>query len=179
MVGTAQEPDRAFLPWEIPLESWPEDLVVALPRGISRHIVRFVRLNGIVYAIKETEFELVKREYYLLGELQRRAVPCVDNKALAIFTPLSLSVFLEFATKPHPVRLSQNQGKSDKKPFAERCFVHPIRIWRAQVFRRQSRICAQDRAVFRYNLDELDKNPPSRSTSVGLSQELGKSARDR
>ena len=29
------------------------DLVVALPRGISRHIVRFVRINGIVYAVKE------------------------------------------------------------------------------------------------------------------------------
>jgi hypothetical protein len=78
MVGTAQEPDLAFLPWDTPLEEWPEDLVVALPRGISRHIVRFVRLNGIVYAIKEAEFELVEREYNLLGELQRRAVPCVE-----------------------------------------------------------------------------------------------------
>jgi hypothetical protein len=70
MVGTAQEPELAFLPWDIPLEAWPEDLVVALPRGISRHIVRFVRLNGIVYAIKEAERELVEREYHLLGELQ-------------------------------------------------------------------------------------------------------------
>lgn len=78
MVGTAQEPELAFLPWDIPLEQWPEDLVVALPRGISRHIVRFVRLNGIVYAIKEAELELVEREYHLLGELQRRAVPCVE-----------------------------------------------------------------------------------------------------
>jgi hypothetical protein len=78
MVGTAQEPELAFLPWDIPLEQWPEDLVVALPRGISRHIVRFVRLNGIVYAIKEAERELVEREYHLLGELQRRAVPCVE-----------------------------------------------------------------------------------------------------
>jgi hypothetical protein len=78
MVGTAQEPELAFLPWDIPLEAWPEDLVVALPRGISRHIVRFDRLNGIVYAIKEAERELVEREYHLLGELQRRAVPCVE-----------------------------------------------------------------------------------------------------
>lgn len=78
MVGTAQEPELAFLPWDIPLEEWPEDLVVALPRGISRHIVRFVRLNGIVYAIKEAELKLVEREYHLLGELQRRAIPCVE-----------------------------------------------------------------------------------------------------
>ncbi len=78
MVGTATEPELAFLPWDTPLEEWPNDLVVALPRGISRHIVRFVRINGIVYAIKEAELELVDREYYLLNELQRRAVPSVE-----------------------------------------------------------------------------------------------------
>ena len=78
MVGTATEPELAFLPWDTPLEEWPDDLVVALPRGISRHIVRFVRINGIVYAIKEAELELVDREYHLLNELQRRAVPSVE-----------------------------------------------------------------------------------------------------
>jgi len=78
MVGTAAESELAFLPWDTPLEEWPDDLVVALPRGISRHIVRFVRINGIVYAIKEAELELVEREYHLLNELQRRAVPCVE-----------------------------------------------------------------------------------------------------
>jgi len=55
LVGIAAEPELAFLPWDMPLEEWPEDLVVALPRGISRHIVRFVRINGVVYAIKEAE----------------------------------------------------------------------------------------------------------------------------
>ena len=78
IVGTATEPELAFLPWDTPLEEWPDDLVVALPRGISRHIVRFVRINGIVYAIKEAELELVDREYHLLNELQRRAVPSVE-----------------------------------------------------------------------------------------------------
>ncbi len=78
MVGTATEPELAFLPWDTPLEEWSDDLVVALPRGISRHIVRFVRINGIVYAIKEAELELVDREYHLLNELQRRAVPSVE-----------------------------------------------------------------------------------------------------
>lgn len=78
LVGTAQEPELAFLPWNTPLEEWPEDLVVALPRGISRHIVRFVRINGVVFAIKEAELELVEREYNLLHELQRRDVPSVE-----------------------------------------------------------------------------------------------------
>ena len=38
------------LPWETPLEDWPEDNLVALPRGISRHVVRFVRVGSEVYA---------------------------------------------------------------------------------------------------------------------------------
>ena len=33
------------LPWSTPLEDWPEENLVALPRGISRHVVRFVRVG--------------------------------------------------------------------------------------------------------------------------------------
>ncbi|MBI1350958.1 MAG: DUF4032 domain-containing protein [Actinomycetales bacterium] len=78
MTGRPQEPELAFLPWHLPLEEWPEDLVVALPRGISRHIVRFVRLNGVVYAIKEVEAPLAQREYELLFDLGRRDLPVVE-----------------------------------------------------------------------------------------------------
>jgi hypothetical protein len=72
------EPDLLYLPWQLPLERWPDDVVVALPRGISRHIVRFVRINGVVYAIKETERRIAEREYDLLVDLAKRDVPCVD-----------------------------------------------------------------------------------------------------
>ncbi len=82
MTGVATEPQLAFLPWELPLEQWPEDVVVALPRGISRHIVRFVRLEGTVYAIKEVEFELAEREYRLLTDLNRREIPAVEPVAI-------------------------------------------------------------------------------------------------
>ena len=41
------------LPWATPLEEWPEEQLVALPRGISRHVVRFVRVGTEVYAVKE------------------------------------------------------------------------------------------------------------------------------
>ncbi len=78
MTGSPQEPDLAFLPWHVPLEEWPEDLVVALPRGISRHVVRFVRLNSVVYAVKEVEAHYAKREYELLFELGRRDLPVVE-----------------------------------------------------------------------------------------------------
>ena len=82
MTGVASQPQLAFLPWNTPLETWPEDVVVALPRGISRHIVRFVRIEGMVYAIKEVEFELAEREYRLLTDLNRRGVPSVEPVAV-------------------------------------------------------------------------------------------------
>src|SRR6056297_2576573 len=82
MTGVADQPQLAFLPWNTPLETWPEDVVVALPRGISRHIVRFVRIEGVVYAIKEVEFELAEREYRLLTDLHRREIPAVEPVAV-------------------------------------------------------------------------------------------------
>lgn len=82
LTGDPTEPDLAFLPWSVPLEEWPEALVVALPRGISRHIVRFVKLNGVVYAIKEVEQYYADREYALLFDLHRKDVPTVEPVAV-------------------------------------------------------------------------------------------------
>jgi len=39
------------LPWSIPLSAWPEDRIAALPRGLSRHVVRFVRHGDSVLAV--------------------------------------------------------------------------------------------------------------------------------
>ena len=39
------------LPWDIPLADWPEENLVALPRGISRTVLRFVRVSSDVYAL--------------------------------------------------------------------------------------------------------------------------------
>ncbi|HLM21691.1 MAG TPA: DUF4032 domain-containing protein, partial [Propionibacteriaceae bacterium] len=52
---SSAKPDTRLLtlPWETPLGEWPEDMLVALPRGISRHVVRFVRVGNDVYAMKE------------------------------------------------------------------------------------------------------------------------------
>ena len=78
VTAAPDEPDLLFLPWETPLDEWPDDATVALPKGISRHIVRFVRLHNVVYAIKETEQPIAEREYELLHKLVRRGVPCVE-----------------------------------------------------------------------------------------------------
>src|SRR3954469_22519003 len=75
-------PGLLDLPWGIPLETWPEETIAALPKGISRHIVRFVNLSGYVVAIKETSAELAKGEYDMLRVLQKLGVPCVEPVAV-------------------------------------------------------------------------------------------------
>ncbi|GGC05218.1 DUF4032 domain-containing protein [Cellulomonas carbonis] len=77
---TAAAPDPALLdlPWHIPLEEWPDDVLAALPRGISRHVVRFVRLSGRVIAVKEIGETVAYREYELLRALNRLGVPSVE-----------------------------------------------------------------------------------------------------
>ena len=80
--ATAVDPDLLTLPWDTALEEWPESLIVALPRGISRHTVRFVRLSGVVHAVKEIEESFAQREYDLLNELTALNVPSVKAKAV-------------------------------------------------------------------------------------------------
>ena len=77
---TTTRPDPALLdlPWTLPLEQWPEHHLAALPRGISRHVVRFVRLSGRVIAVKEIKTELARREYEMLRNLRRLDQPAVE-----------------------------------------------------------------------------------------------------
>ena len=81
---TASRADPALLdlPWEQPLEQWPEDMLAALPRGISRHVVRFVRVSGRVLALKEISRDLAQREYDMLRILGRLGIPCVEPFAV-------------------------------------------------------------------------------------------------
>lgn len=71
-----------FLPWSTPLEEWPPENVVALPRGISRHIVRFTKVEDKVFAVKEISTELAEHEYDMLGKLRTLGVPCVNRAAV-------------------------------------------------------------------------------------------------
>jgi hypothetical protein len=74
------------LPWDLPLEQWPEDPALAEKRGISRHIVRLIRVNdepdAEIYAVKETVSEFANREYAALRELRRLQAPSVDPIAV-------------------------------------------------------------------------------------------------
>jgi tRNA A-37 threonylcarbamoyl transferase component Bud32 len=80
----ASRPDPAIvgLPWSVPLEEWGEDLLVPFARGLSRHVVRIVRLGQRVYAVKETQEPIAFREYRMLRDLQRLGLPAVTPQGV-------------------------------------------------------------------------------------------------
>jgi Domain of unknown function (DUF4032) len=75
-------PDFLDLPWDLPLATWRHDRLVDVPRGISRHVVRFVAYGEAIYALKELSGHLAEREYRLLAELDRLFIPVVEVAGL-------------------------------------------------------------------------------------------------
>ncbi|WP_300079556.1 DUF4032 domain-containing protein [Propioniciclava sp.] len=66
------------LPWQLPLVDWPTDYLVALPRGISRHVVRFLTVGAEVVAAKELLEKSALHEYRMLQDLARLGAPAVE-----------------------------------------------------------------------------------------------------
>jgi len=94
------------LPWGVPLADWPQDLLVPLPRGLSRHVVRFIRVGTSVYAAKELIEHAALHEYRMLQDLHRLDTPAVEpvavvtdrtNAAGASLDPILLTRHLEFS----------------------------------------------------------------------------------
>lgn len=77
IMAATVDPSLLDLPWEIPLEEWPDEILAALPRGISRHIVRFVNLSDRVIAVKEIGPTVAHHEYEMLRDLSRLGAPSV------------------------------------------------------------------------------------------------------
>ncbi len=82
ITASTVEPGLLALPWDVSLEDWPDETITALPKGISRHIVRFAQLDGYVIAIKETTDEMALGEYEMLRNLVKIDVPCVEPLAI-------------------------------------------------------------------------------------------------
>ncbi|MRH29402.1 DUF4032 domain-containing protein [Microbacterium sp. SYP-A9085] len=82
ITASAVDPGLLALPWSTPLAGWSSREIVYLPKGISRHLVRFASLSGHVVAIKETTREMARREYDMLGSLARLDIPCVERVAV-------------------------------------------------------------------------------------------------
>ena len=64
------------LPWELPLADWPDALAFRqLDVGPSRHLVRFLVVDGALIALKEEPVGVARREYEVLGHLERVDLP--------------------------------------------------------------------------------------------------------
>jgi hypothetical protein len=73
------------LPWSEPLADWRDERLVEIrQRGISRHVVRFVYDDGILYALKELSERLARREYRLLRALAELGIPAVEVIGVAV-----------------------------------------------------------------------------------------------
>jgi tRNA A-37 threonylcarbamoyl transferase component Bud32 len=83
------------LPWREPIEDWQDDRLVEIrQRGISRHIVRFVAEGGQIYALKELDERLARREYRLLRELRDLGIPAVEVLGVVVDRPDGLDAVL-------------------------------------------------------------------------------------
>jgi tRNA A-37 threonylcarbamoyl transferase component Bud32 len=73
------------LPWELPLIQWQETGLAfrELPVGPSRHLVRFLVANGLVYALKELPEEVAATEFEVLRHLEEAGLPAVRALGLA------------------------------------------------------------------------------------------------
>ena len=73
------------LPWELPLAEWPGSLDFReLPVGPSRHLVRFLMVDGALIALKEEPTEVAEREYGVLSHLERVGLPAVTPIGVAV-----------------------------------------------------------------------------------------------
>jgi len=78
LVARTGHPSFLDLPWDTPLEEWDSPRFVNLIRGISRHVVRFVEYDGVLYALKELPERPARREWTLLRRLEGQGLPVVE-----------------------------------------------------------------------------------------------------
>lgn len=73
----AGHPDFLDLPWERSLAGWDEPRLVDLPKGISRHTVRFIEAAEAIYAIKELPERAARNDFEVLRHLEDLSAPAV------------------------------------------------------------------------------------------------------
>lgn len=136
------------LPWGVPLEQWPAELITALPRGISRHVVRFIELGAAptqgvdartgVVAVKEIGVRTAHHEYKMLRELQRVGAPSVapvavitgrqpDNPRDGELTAALITEHLEFSL-PYRELFSQDMVPGQPEKLIQALAVLLVRL---------------------------------------------------
>jgi tRNA A-37 threonylcarbamoyl transferase component Bud32 len=73
------------LPWELPLADWPAGSLNFrdLPVGPSRHLVRFIVVDGLTFALKEEPLRVATAEFDVLRHLEDAGLPAVMAVGLA------------------------------------------------------------------------------------------------
>lgn len=120
LVPRAAQVDFLDLPWHAPLEEWHSGRLVEVPRGIGRHVVRFVDYTGVFFALKELPPEVARREYRLLRSLAERGIPAVEavgivsergdelpDVLITRYLDFSLPYRIALARKPLPDQLDR------------------------------------------------------------------------
>ncbi|NVI89513.1 DUF4032 domain-containing protein [Actinomadura sp. BRA 177] len=91
------------LPWTSPLDAWDDERLVEIrQRGLSRHTVRFIAEGGVVYALKELDTRLARREYRLLRRLRSLGLPAVEVIGVVVDRPdldaILVTRFLDYSS---------------------------------------------------------------------------------
>jgi len=91
------------LPWREPLAQWRDDRLLEIRnRGLSRHVVRFVAEAGEIFALKELDERLARREYHMLRQLARLGVRAVEPVGVVVDRPdgqdaVLVTTFLDYS----------------------------------------------------------------------------------
>ena len=78
-------PELLGLPWDLPLEAWSDPALAFrdMAVGPSRHLVRFLSIDGALVALKEEPIEIAEREYEILRHLEEAGLPSVIPMGVA------------------------------------------------------------------------------------------------
>jgi Domain of unknown function (DUF4032)/Lipopolysaccharide kinase (Kdo/WaaP) family len=94
LVTRTGHPTFLDFPWSEPLAAWESERLVSVVRGIGRHVVRFVEIEGVLYALKELPEELAQREFRLLTALRDEEMPAVEPVGVVVQRPEELDAVL-------------------------------------------------------------------------------------
>jgi hypothetical protein len=73
----AGHPDFLDLPWDTSIVDWDVPHMITLPKGISRHEVRFFQYPQGIYVVKELSVRAARQDYSVLRALESSGAPAV------------------------------------------------------------------------------------------------------
>jgi len=113
--------DLVELPWELPLADWPAERLDFrdVPVGPSRHLVRFLVSDGVLYALKELPLDVARAEYDVLLHVEQLGLPTVEPAGVAE-APLRDSAILVTKFLPHSLQYRRLMMRLPAGPSSSR-----------------------------------------------------------